>query len=84
MIRNQLFIFTCAVLALPVIAQADVVTDWNVTLNDAIIATPSKHNPGDSTRAMAMMNASIYDVFQAIDRTHAPFKVNLSAPRRKS
>ncbi len=62
------------------IVRADVVTDWNETLNDAIIATPSKHNPGNSTRAMAMMNAAIYDVFQAIDRTHAPFKVNTSAP----
>ena len=30
---------------------------------------------------MAMMNASIYDVFQAIDRTHAPFKVNTHARR---
>jgi hypothetical protein len=56
---------------------ADVVTDWNVTLNDAIIATPSKHNPGNPTRAMAMMNAAIYDVFQSINRTHAPFKINV-------
>jgi hypothetical protein len=53
---------------------ADVVTDWNITLNQAIIATPGKHNPGNPTRAMAMMNAAIYDVFQAVDRTHAPFK----------
>ncbi|MDZ4656199.1 MAG: vanadium-dependent haloperoxidase [Bythopirellula sp.] len=59
---------------------ADVVTDWNVTLNDAIIATPSKHNPGNPTRAMAMMNAAIYDVFQAVNRTHAPFKINVHAP----
>ncbi len=61
-------------------ARADVVTDWNLTLNNAIIATPSKHNPGNSTRAMAMMNAAIYDVFQAIDRTHDPFKINTHAP----
>ncbi len=27
-----------------------------------------------------MMNGSIYDVFQAINRTHAPFKVNTHAP----
>jgi hypothetical protein len=62
------------------IAPADVVTLWNETLNEAIIATPSKHNPGNPTRAMAMMNAAIYDVFQSIDRTHAPFKVRTSAP----
>jgi hypothetical protein len=29
---------------------------------------------------MAMMNGSIYDVFQAINRTHQPFKVNIHAP----
>jgi hypothetical protein len=61
-------------------ALGDVVTLWNQTLNDAIIATPSKHNPGNPTRAMAMMNAAIYDVFQSVDRTHAPFKVRMSAP----
>jgi hypothetical protein len=60
--------------------RADVVTDWNVTLNESIIATPSKHNPGTSTRAMAMMNAAIYDVFQAIDPQYAPFKVHRVAP----
>ena len=78
--RNLIYLIA-AILAVPTYAaRADVVTDWNLTLNDAIIATPSKHNPGNPTRAMAMMNGSIYDVFQAIDRTHAPFKVNTSAP----
>ncbi len=57
---------------------ADIVTEWNVTLNDAIIATPSKHNPGNPTRAMALMNGAIYDVFQAVERTHAPFKVKVN------
>ena len=62
------------------IARADIVTDWNETLNAAIVATPSKHNPGNPTRAMAMMNGAIYDVFQAVHRTHAPFKVSQHAP----
>ena len=53
------------------VARADVVTDWNDTLNDAIIATPSKHNPGNPTRTMAMMNGAIYDVFQAVDPQHS-------------
>ena len=29
---------------------------------------------------MAMMNGSIYDIFQAVTRTHQPFKVDTSAP----
>lgn len=60
--------------------HADIVTDWNITLNTASKLTPEKHNPGIPTRAMAMMNATIYDVFQSINRTHAPFKFNGSAP----
>ena len=70
----------CASLIAPATVRGDIVTDWNATLNIAILATPEKHNPGNSTRGMAMMNAAIYDVFQAIHRTHAPFKVNLHAP----
>jgi hypothetical protein len=80
MLRNKVLVLVCVAVVWPAGAQADVVTDWNITLNDAIVATPSKHNPGNSTRGIALMNASIYDVFQAIDRTHAPFKVNQSAP----
>lgn len=77
--RNLIFtvLAVCSFASVP--ASADVVTIWNETMNEAIIATPSKHNPGHPTRAMAMMNSAIYDVFQAIDRTHAPFKVRMSA-----
>lgn len=79
--RSLVFLVAAEMLLLSAgVGRADVVTDWNETLNAAIIATPSKHNPGNPTRAMAMMNAAIYDIFQAVDRTHAPFKVNRHAP----
>ncbi len=58
----------------------DIVQQWNDTLCTMAELVVAKHNPGVPTRAMAMMNGSIYDVFQAVDRTHAPFKVNVSAP----
>ena len=61
-------------------ARADVVQDWNDTLCTVAETVVSKHNPGVPTRAMAMMNGSIYDVFQAVHRTHQPFKVNTLAP----
>jgi hypothetical protein len=80
MIRSLYFATLCWILVCPYTARADVVTDWNVTLNDVIIATPELHNPGNPTRAMAMLNGAIYDIFQAVNRTHAPFKVNTSAP----
>jgi hypothetical protein len=74
----------CAGLFGPSTLKADIVQDWNVTLNDAARTVVSKHNPGVPTRAMAMLNGSIYDTFQAIKRTHAPFKVNTFAPSNTS
>ena len=70
----------CVGVLAPATLQADIVQDWNVTLNDAARTVTTKHNPGIPTRAMAMMNGSIYDAFQAINRTHKPFKVNTFAP----
>jgi hypothetical protein len=61
-------------------AWADIVQDWNTTLCGAAQTVVSKHNPGVPTRGMAMMNGAIYDVFQAVNRTHKPFKVNTLAP----
>jgi hypothetical protein len=58
----------------------DIVQYWNDVLCTSAETVVTKHNPGVPTRAMAMMNGSIYDVFQAVNRTHAPFKVNTSAP----
>jgi hypothetical protein len=64
----------------PAVVRADIVQDWNDTLCTMAELVVAKHNPGVPTRAMAMMNGSIYDVFQAIDRTHVPFKVDTFAP----
>lgn len=83
MIRNQILVLVCAAVAWPAAAQADVVTDWNSTIRNVIQSDGTqlvnKANPGWSTRAIAMMNGAIYDVFQAKVRTHAPFLVNTSA-----
>jgi hypothetical protein len=60
--------------------RADNVLDWNLTMRQSIIAVPDKANPGLSTRAIGMMNAAIYDVYQAFDHTYQPFLAkNLSA-----
>jgi hypothetical protein len=78
--RRTSWVLIAAILSLSANARGDVVTDWNDTLCTAAELVVSKHNPGVPTRAMAMMNGSIYDIFQAVDRTHQPFKVNTSAP----
>jgi hypothetical protein len=64
----------------PTTIHADLVQDWNDTLCTTAELVVTKHNPGVPTRAMAMMNGSIYDVFQAVNRTHVPFKVDRRAP----
>jgi hypothetical protein len=58
----------------------DIVQQWNDTLCTAAETVVAKHNPGVPTRAMAMMNGSIYDIFQAVNRTHQPFKVDTLSP----
>lgn len=66
------------------LARADVVLDWNETLRqiaqDDGTNVVNNANPGWFTRAAAMENGAIYDVFQAFNRTNAPFLVNTTAP----
>jgi hypothetical protein len=78
--KFSLALITLVSAGAPPVAWADIVQDWNDTLCTLAETVVSKHNPGVPTRAMAMMNGSMYDVFQAIDRTHKPFKVNTFAP----
>ncbi|MEK6798134.1 MAG: vanadium-dependent haloperoxidase [Planctomycetota bacterium] len=57
-------------------APADVVTDWNEILLDAIRtdATP----PPNASRAMAMVHVAIYDAVNSIEGTHEPYLVAAS------
>src|SRR5687768_4158845 len=80
MLRPTVAAALCFGLAASATVRADLVQDWNDTLCTMAELVVTKHNPGVPTRAMAMMNGSIYDAFQAIDRTHAPFKVDTHAP----
>src|SRR5438093_5234692 len=55
------------------VAHADVVTEWNNAALDAIRAghTP----PPIASRSLAILNVSIYDAVNGIDRTHEPYLV---------
>ena len=55
------------------------VLTWNALLREATQRDSANAKPGYSTRAMAMMNGAIYDCLQAIQRTHQPFHVNITA-----
>jgi len=84
MIRTGVFaLFFVAAASGPL--AADVVIDWNSTLrrviqDDGILNSPPLANPGWSTRTMAMVHGAMYDVFQAVDRTHRPFLYDAPSP----
>jgi hypothetical protein len=65
-------------------SRADIVTDWNATYRQAAQIDGADAinfaNPGWSTRAAAMTNSAIYDIFQSYSRTSAPFLVDTTAP----
>src|SRR5437764_11905164 len=61
-------------------SRADMVTDWNETAEAIIRAsTPS---PPIQTRALAIVNAAIYDAVNGIARTYQPYFVTDAAPPR--
>lgn len=70
----------CAALALMCLtsttAQADVITDWNVTA----LATTEPISPQAETRALAMVHAAMFDAVNATARSHSPLVAQLDAP----
>src|SRR6266550_3741815 len=68
----------CAALIPNSSSRADMVTDWNETAEAVIRAsTPS---PPIQTRALAIVNAAIYDAVNGIARTYQPYFVTDAAP----
>jgi hypothetical protein len=63
-------------LAIPA-ARADIVTDWNQLLIDALRAENA--GPTGGTRTGAIVHAAIYDAVNSILRTHEPFRFSLPA-----
>jgi hypothetical protein len=80
--NRKLTLLTFGLFLAPTLAVAqDPVIYWNQTIRSVINDVPATANPGVSTRAIAMMNAAIYDIYQSYDRTHAPFLANATAPQ---
>jgi membrane-associated phospholipid phosphatase len=68
----------CAALIPSSSSRADMVTDWNETAEVVIRAsTPS---PPIQIRALAIVNAAIYDAVNGIARTYQPYFVTDAAP----
>jgi hypothetical protein len=73
MYRNLIVVTVGIALTMCANVRADEVIDWNLTMRQVINDVPARANPGESTRAIGMMNAAIYDVFQSFDYTHEKF-----------
>jgi hypothetical protein len=78
LLRSLVVIFACTV------AQAEVIIEWNDTLLDVIRLTGGA--PGPLSRTIAMMNVSMYDAVNGIDRvvhpstSYRPYQTNLPTP----
>lgn len=71
-------LMTAALLGSAAAARADVVLDWNEVLLDAIRATSTP--PPRASRAMAIVDVSIYDAVNGILGGYTPYHVTDAAP----
>jgi hypothetical protein len=71
-----------AALAAPGVASADVVTDWNRTMVDALEV--DKTPPPPSARVGAIVQSAVFDAVNGIARRYTPMHVLPDAPRRAS
>ncbi|MFL5929448.1 MAG: vanadium-dependent haloperoxidase [Gaiellaceae bacterium] len=66
----------------PAVAKADVVTDWNRTMVTGLEA--AHVGPQPSSRIGAIVETSVFDAVDGIDRRYTPFHVTAEAPRGAS
>ena len=69
-------------LAAPGVAQADTVTDWNQTMIAGLEAAHTTPQP--SARIAAIVQASVFDALNGIERRYTPYHVDANAPRGAS
>jgi hypothetical protein len=64
-----------AVLVVPTVAQAGVVSDWNaIAQEETLLLRPTAHG---QTRGIAMVEGAVYDAVNAIDRGYQPYLLDL-------
>jgi hypothetical protein len=75
-LRSILITSTAALLALPQIANADVVTDWNTIAVNTVSADRVNQR---QSRDMAMVHAAVFDAMNAIRPYYTPAMVSITA-----
>jgi hypothetical protein len=69
--------------------SADPVLEWNAIAldalkNDSLLANPHQNNPGNASRALAIVQAAVFDAVNSIDRSYDPYLIQVNAPRDAS
>src|SRR5450759_262318 len=80
--RLALVLIATAALTAPAVASADVATDWNRTMVDALEV--DKTPPPPSARVGAIVQAAVFDSVNGIARRYTPMHVLPDAPRGAS
>jgi membrane-associated phospholipid phosphatase len=83
--RCVVVLIAFAALAAPHAAAADVVTDWNRTMVEALLVSETPPPPG--TRVGAIVQASVFDAVNGISRRYTQFHpevIGATPPRRAS
>jgi hypothetical protein len=65
--------------------SADPVLEWNgialdALRNDSLLAHPRQNNPGNASRALAIVQAAVFDAVNSIDRSYDPYLIEVNAP----
>ncbi len=72
------WLFAAAVLFLPAVSPAEVITDWNETALARV--TAARQPPPDGTRTMAMVHVAMFDAVNAVQQRYAPYAFKGRAP----
>jgi len=70
------------VICLSSAARADVITDWNEIAQQALLNAAS--SPVISSRSMAIVQVSVFDAVNGIERHYVPIHADMQAPRGAS
>jgi hypothetical protein len=71
------WLIVAVALAIPGVAQADVLNDWNVIAQSQTI--PLRPTAHGQTRGIAMVQGAVYDAVNALDPDYEPYLLDLAA-----
>jgi len=63
-------------------AMADEITDWNLIAQQALLTATA--SPVVSTRSLAIVQVSVFDAVNGIERRYEPIHADMAAPRGAS